>query len=165
MSPVETVIEEFRDGSAGRWRVLTDQVMGGISEGAAQVQDCDGQRCLRLTGTVSTANNGGFVQARLELATRWPATARGVLLTVRGNGERYFCHLRSTATRRPWQHYRAGFASHADWRAVALPFNAFSAAGGALPVPVPPAEVTSVALVAYGRDHEADVSLARIALY
>ena len=45
------------------------------------------------------------------------------------------------------------------------PFSAFAAKGGAPQGPPAPGSVRSIALAAYGRDHEADVSLAAIGLY
>jgi len=44
----------------GQWVYLADRVMGGISEGTAQFED----QVIRLSGEVSTANNGGFIQVR-----------------------------------------------------------------------------------------------------
>ena len=49
------------------WRAVTDQVMGGRSEGAIRRRVLDGRQALCLAGDVSLANNGGFVQAMLDL--------------------------------------------------------------------------------------------------
>lgn len=138
-----------------QWRYFGDTVMGGVSDGSARM---DGT-ALRLTGTVSTANNGGFIQARTELPDGVPDTASGVQLRVRGNGERYFIHLRTRGTRLPWQYYQAGFETGADWRDVTLTWDDFVPSGGLLPRRVSPARIRSLGLVAYGRDHRADVSL------
>jgi hypothetical protein len=52
-----------------RWRFFTDQVMGGVSTGVIAFAQEDGTSFARMTGRVSTANRGGFIQMRLDLAT------------------------------------------------------------------------------------------------
>ena len=49
------------------WRFFTDNVMGGISTGQLAFAREDGQTYARMTGRVSTANRGGFIQMRLDL--------------------------------------------------------------------------------------------------
>ncbi len=159
------MIAEFSGSGGSEWRFFTDQVMGGVSEGQARIEEIGGERALRLTGTVSTENRGGFIQARLELDERLAPGAQGIALRVRGDGQRYFVHLRTTGTVLPWQYYQAPFETDGEWREVRLPWSAFEASGRMLR-DVPKAEaVRSVALVAYGRDHVADVAVARVEAY
>ena len=47
--------------------MITDQVMGGVSTGNFRVDVVDGVKCYRMTGDVSTKNNGGFIQIRTKL--------------------------------------------------------------------------------------------------
>ena len=47
-----------------QWNFITDQVMGGVSTGKFIVEKVDGVMCYRMTGDVSTKNNGGFIQIR-----------------------------------------------------------------------------------------------------
>ncbi len=69
------VIDDFQDLTGqsrlgSHWRVVTDQVMGGVSTAEMDLGFSDsatGRRALCLRGTVSTANNGGFVQVNLDL--------------------------------------------------------------------------------------------------
>lgn len=150
-----TEIEDFAAAPAARWDFFSDRVMGGVSSGEVKFPDAT----LRLTGTVSTANNGGFLQARLKLADRMPDTAQGLVLRVRGNGDRYFVHLRTGGTLLPWQFYQASFETTSEWVDVHLPFTAFKASTRMLRTTPAPASVRSVAVVAYGHDHEADVSV------
>ena len=49
------------------WLLITDQVMGGVSAGKFNVEKVDGVICYRMTGNVSTKNNGGFIQIRAKL--------------------------------------------------------------------------------------------------
>ncbi|MGP1356315.1 CIA30 family protein [Roseicyclus sp.] len=136
------------------WSYLADTVMGGVSEGQARIED----GALRLTGRVSTANRGGFIQVRTEL--RAPGDAEGLRIRVRGNGEDYFIHLRTARTRLPWQYYQARFPTAPDWRDVTLGWEDFAASGGLLPTRPAPGDIRSLGLAAYGRDHDADVSMA-----
>lgn len=108
------VFEDFSDGSAG-WRYFSDRVMGGVSDGGAALEQDNGVAFARLTGQVSTANNGGFVQIRRDLDMAFAADSTGLTLTVRGNGDDYFVHLRTTQTRRPWQYFQATFQTTPDW--------------------------------------------------
>ena len=156
-------ITDFREGADG-WRVITDQVMGGVSEGQATLRKEMGHAYLELTGAVSTANNGGFVQARYDLPERLPQDAGSLHLRVKGNGQRYFIHLRVRGAARPWHYYQAAFEAGPDWQQITLPFASFRPSRDGLAQNIDPATIASIALVAYGRDHEARVSLERIEL-
>ena len=48
----------------GQWSYFADTVMGGVSVGTAEFQSGESGKTIRLTGKVSTANNGGFIQVR-----------------------------------------------------------------------------------------------------
>jgi hypothetical protein len=73
------------------WRGFSDRVMGGISEETIALATIDGRRALRLSGEVRLENNGGFIQAALDLAPAGQSldasAFAGVLLVVRGNLE------------------------------------------------------------------------------
>jgi len=151
------VVEDF-DPAQGQWRFFTDQVMGGQSDGRAVITD----GALHLTGQVSTANNGGFIQARRDLPQGLPQATTALNLRVRGDGQRYFVHLRSTATRLPWHYYQAEFQTTRDWQDVTLPLADFVPSGALLARTIAPERLRSIAIVAFGRDHSADVRVMRI---
>ena len=66
-SEVNKIIDDFTDSPEKRWQFYTDQVMGGVSEGGASIRlDSEGPY-VRLEGSVSTANNGGFIQIRTKV--------------------------------------------------------------------------------------------------
>jgi hypothetical protein len=144
---------------------FTDQVMGGVSTGAARVVGAGDAPHLHLTGVVSTENRGGFIQARVRLPAPLPEAAQGVVLRVKGNGGRYFVHLRTRGTVLPWQYYQAGFETTGAWQDLRLPFTDFVPSGALLRATPRPETVTSLAAVAYGRDHEADLSFRWVGLY
>lgn len=159
------LIEDFTMQPETRWQFFTDQVMGGVSTGGITFAKEDGQPFARMTGRVSIANRGGFIQMRLDLASPPPEGTTGVRLLVRGNGQRYFVHLRTGGTILPWQYYQAGFDVTESWSEVRLPLDAFKASGGLLRNVPTPDSLTSIAVVAFGRDHEARIDVREMGFY
>lgn len=156
----------LRASGGSEWRLVTDQVMGGRSTGALQPDRRRGQDCLRLSGSVSTANNGGFVQMSLELAAgeHFDASAyNGLLLQVFGNGESYNLHLRTSDLWLPWQSYRASFVAEPKWHEVRMPFAELE------PYRTDrrfrPTRMTRIGLVAIGRKFEASLCLGSMRFY
>lgn len=161
----EAAIAEFRMTPDARWRFFTDQVMGGVSTGGVAFAAEGDRPFARMTGRVSTANRGGFIQMRIALPGPPPDGTTGVRLVVRGNEQRYFVHLRTSGTLLPWQYYQAGFDVTEDWREIRLPFEAFAPSGALLRRVPRPASLTSVAVVAFGRDHDARIDVQRVGFY
>ncbi len=60
-NPQPVVLENFSDLPESRWEFIADTVMGGVSTGNVQFLSKDGQGFLKLSGKVSTENNGGFI--------------------------------------------------------------------------------------------------------
>ena len=149
-----------------RWEMVTDGVMGGRSQGQLRREEVRGTPALRLTGAVSLANNGGFLQMALDLAPQGLLDARGwrgIALDVAGNGEGYGLHLRTDATSRPWQSWRQGLEAGADWRRVYLPFDGF--APHRIDAALDPGRLRRLGLVAIGRAFTADLALAGLWLW
>lgn len=161
----QTTIEDFTMQPDTRWRFFTDQVMGGLSTGGFAFVQEDGMAFARMTGHVSTANRGGFIQMRLDLASPPPEGTTGVRLIVRGNAQRYFVHLRTGGTLLPWQYYQAGFEVTESWREVRLPLDGFKASGALLRDVPEAASLTSLGVVAYGRDHDARIDVREVGFY
>ncbi|MCB6179301.1 CIA30 family protein [Rhodobacter sp. Har01] len=161
----DIMIEDFTMQPETRWRFFTDQVMGGVSTGQVAFLQEGGTRFARMTGQVSTANRGGFIQMRLDLPAPPPEGTTGLRLVVRGNGQRYFAHLRTAGTLLPWQYYQAGFEVTEAWTEVRLPFEAFAASGAMLRSVPRASRLTSVAVVAYGRDHDARIDVREVGFY
>ena len=165
LAPAPTLIEDFTMQPETRWQFFTDQVMGGVSSGGVAFEQENGIAFARMTGRVSTANRGGFIQMRLDLVSPPPEGTTGVRLIVRGNGQRYFVHLRTGGTLLPWQYYQAGFAVSESWTEVRLPLDAFSASGGLLRTVPKAAGLTSVGVVAFGRNHDARIDVREVGFY
>ncbi|WP_462330411.1 CIA30 family protein [Thiohalocapsa halophila] len=165
------LIDDFADAD-GRsrlgtsWRLVTDQVMGGVSSASMQPRELDGRRALCLQGDVSLANNGGFVQMSLDLSPTGQLDASpftGIRLVARGNGEAYNVHLKTAATTMPWQSYRADFVAADTWTEIRLPFTSFT------PHRLVPALDTTrlkrLGIVAIGRVMHAELCVAEIGFY
>ena len=163
---------------AKEWKYQSDQVMGGVSEGdASLVQDGD-MFFFRLTGDVSTRNNGGFVQFRSKVslfnkpemfqlihnADKNGQELEGVRLKVRGNGERYHVMIRTYSTWSPSDYYYHTFDTSPDWKQVDLPFSEFRRSkSGEMDLGAD--QMRDFAVVAYGRDFKSDVSVSNISFY
>jgi len=166
------LIDDFTDeGLNSRygnpWRAVSDKVMGGVSEPTVTYEVVEGRSCLRLTGNVCLENNGGFIQATLDLTRSGKmldvSQFSGVRITVRGNGERYSVHLRTPDNKRPWQSYRAQFIAGSDWETFDLPFVAFEP--HRLDLPFDKTRLRRIGLVAIGRAFCAELLVAELAFY
>ena len=163
---------------AKEWKYQSDQVMGGVSQGGVSlVQDGD-MFFFRLTGDVSTRNNGGFVQFRSKVslfnkpemfqlihnADKGGQELEGVRLKVRGNGERYHVMIRTYSTWSPSDYYYHTFDTSPDWQQVDLPFSEFRRSkSGEMDLGAD--QMRDFAVVAYGRDFKSDVSVSNISFY
>jgi len=149
-----------------KWRLVTDGVMGGLSQGQLTLDEYKGKSCLRMRGDVTTENNGGFVQIALALAVKdvFDASAySGIEIEVAGNNEVYNIHFRTDELWFPWQSYRYSFKAERDWKTYRITFSElekyktthkFSSE-----------EIERIGLVAIGREFKADLCLADIRFY
>lgn len=103
------------------WGALDDVVMGGVSESTIRA----GEGAAVFTGTVSTANSGGFTSVRTRnLTPTLDLTGyTGIKLRLKGDGNRYKFLLRSDDK---WDSvaYAYSFDTEADrWLDVYVPFS------------------------------------------
>ncbi len=165
------LIDDFqsRDGVSAlgtQWEAVSDQVMGGVSVPNLRFGAFDGRQAGRLTGDVRLDTNGGFLQMALSLAksgdTLDASAYRALQITVKGNGEEYGLHLRTTAITRPWQSYRNVFLAPPFWTVIDLPFARFQP--HRLSTPFDPSRLTRLGIVAIGRAFSSDIAVSRIEL-
>ena len=76
------------------WKFFSDQVMGGVSEGKTSLKKDQNKLFLRLEGSVSTKNNGGFIQVRKEYQIK-DNNYKGIRLKARGIESEYYIHIRT----------------------------------------------------------------------
>ena len=149
------------------WVGVTDKVMGGISEVKIETTTISHRRCLHLTGNVHVENNGGFIQAALNLSKDnklFDASLfSGIRLTVLGNNEDYSIHLRTPDNNRPWQSYRAHFLAKSMWHVIELPFESFKPYR--LQAKLDTKRLKRIGVVAIGRPFRADLAVSNIEFY
>ena len=159
------IIHDFNTNAQSQWSYVSDQVMGGVSEGSLSYKKDEEQTFAHLVGTVSTQNNGGFIQFRADVKNLNKKQVKGVYLNVRGNNEKYFIHLRTSGTLMPWHYYASHFVADKTWQTIKLPMDSFLPSSGWLRNSVKPTSIKSLGVVAFGRDHVADVQIAEIGFY
>ncbi len=159
------MIDRFENQPETRWRFFTDRVMGGVSSGQLSFGSEDGRPHAAMRGQVSTENNGGFIQIRLDLPGGAPPGATGVRLVARGNSQSYFVHLRTRGTVLPWQYYQARFDVVTDWAEIRLPFTEFRRSGRLLATVPSAGDIKSIGVVAYGRDHTAQIDVREVGFF
>mgnify|MGYP002010417111 FL=1 len=158
------LIDDFSNESQNRWQFFTDQVMGGISEGnASLVSDKSGQY-VRLEGSVSTANNGGFIQIRTDI-NEGTNEAKGIIIKAKGNGEHYYIHLRTSGTVLPWQYYQISFPTSKNWSEIKLPFANFERSSSWISKKITGEKIRTLGIVAYGKNHNAKLDVAYLSFY
>jgi hypothetical protein len=89
----------------------------------------------------------------------------GIKIKVKGNGEQYYLHIRNSSTRLPWHYYQQGFETTSTWREIKLPFQFFKRSSSVLRNLVKQSTIKSIAIVAYGKDHTADISVMSLEFY
>ncbi|MBI9017709.1 MAG: bifunctional methionine sulfoxide reductase B/A protein [Phycisphaerae bacterium] len=163
------ILDDFNntEKSKTEWKFFADSVMGGESTGKVTFLDIDNRSCMALTGKISLANNGGFIQSRkLAMDEKYLLDATdfdGILIRVKGNGKSYGIHLRTNATWLPWQFYQAKFDTDESWQTIKLPFKDFKPES--LTKKLDKSKIKSVAVVAIYEEMTAELYVDEIELY
>ena len=148
------------------WNFVTDGVMGGVSEGNVKLDIIEKTECHRMTGNVSTENNGGFIQIRTALNPKININDyEGIFALVYGNNKKYSFHIRTGTTLAPWQYYSYKFLSTNKWTEIKAPFSEFKKSNFYQPKNLLNQKMKSIGLVAGFEDFKADICLAKIGLY
>jgi hypothetical protein len=129
-----------------RWVYLADTVMGGVSEGSANIIDTPEGQAIKLFGKVSTQ-------------------FKGIKLKVKGNGDEYFVHIRNSSSKLPWHYYSKSFIAKNEWQVIELPFSEFLRSSNFIRKKMKVESIKTIGLVAYGKDYEADVSILNMSFY
>lgn len=149
------------------FQLVTDTVMGGVSQGTLTQETVLGRQAYRLRGRVSLENNGGFIQMAADLnndGSVLDASAfTGIELDVTGNSETYNIHLRTSDLTRPWQSYRQSFIAGPEWETHRIPFTDFAPHRTEMPLDI--TKLRRISILVIGRAFEADVSVGSFRLY
>ena len=146
------------------WKFFSDQVMGGVSEGKTSLKKDKNKFFLRLEGTVSTENNGGFIQVRKEYEIK-NDTYKGIRLRARGLESEYYIHVRTKKLFLPWQYYAGKFFVSKEWTNVEIKFDNFTKSNFYQPQNFKSSEIRSIAFVAFGKDFDAQLDIIEAELF
>jgi hypothetical protein len=172
MKPRTAIIDDlsrpFPEAATGtRWQLMSDAVMGGVSAGSMTSAVLAGRKAIRMQGSVSLENNGGFLQIALDLAPGGESVDAsayaGIEIDVSGDGEAYGLHLRTPDLARPWQSYRAGFVAAEGWARLQLPFAGFLA--HRTEAPLDTRRLRRLGIVAIGRRFQPDLFVGGVRFY
>lgn len=164
----EVLAYPFNADSGRYWQYVSDRVMGGVSDGKVNLEQDGEMYYARLTGNVSTANNGGFIQLRASVSfansEKEGENLKGVRLNVRGNGETYYIHIRTNESWSPSDYYATTFIASEEWQMIDLPFNKFERRWSKDST-LDPKKIRSFGIVAYGKDYFSDISVSTLEFY
>ena len=85
----DTIVENFNSSPERRWDFFTDQVMGGRSTGKLEFISSGETNYARLSGNVTTENNGGFIQFRAFLQNTLNSKIEGIKLANQIGADSY----------------------------------------------------------------------------
>jgi hypothetical protein len=148
------------------WEYVADTVMGGVSTGQIRHRQVGRRDAVQLSGKVSLANNGGFIQMASDLAGGEVLDASGfagIEIEVHGNGESYELRLRTDELTRPWQSFRAVFQAGPEWQTLRLPWSGFEA--HRTDATFDPARLRRIGILAIGSEMQADIAVSSIRIY
>ena len=140
-----------------KWSFVSDNVMGGVSSGNVEFLPLEKNFLAHITGKVSTENKGGFIQIRRNLSKINLENSKFIDITAKGNNQKYFIHLRTTGTILPWQYYQIDFNVKNEFQVFRLPIETFKRSSSFLSNKINPKKITSIGIVAFGRNHFADI--------
>ena len=145
------------------WEVITDKVMGGVSEGSLELKNENQKKFLRLKGTVSTKNNGGFIQFRSKF--NFDKGYSGIRIVARGKNDGYFVHVRTNSLIFPWQYYSREFDVHEDWQVFKIFFEDFNKSNFYQPLNFDSGDIKSIGFVAFGKNFEAELDILELEIF
>jgi len=153
--------------------------MGGVSDGFLKRDTVQGRLANVLTGHVSLANNGGFIQMATDLSL-FPSSSLtvdasafdGIELDVLYDGDApkqtFNVHLRNPACSRQFSSYRSTFEMTKGkiWDTIRIPFTSFVGYGpGANDIPLDVSALRRIGIVAIGEEMKVYLALAGLRFY
>jgi len=121
MTEQTRILVDFgEEGENGRWRVINDDVMGGVSQSGMAITP---DSVAVFEGNLSLDNNGGFASVRRLPQDYKLFGFHGILLRVNGDGRKYQFRVR-TNEGFDGVSYRAEFKTDpGKWMTVTIPFS------------------------------------------
>ena len=164
--PEQQLVDVYRSAQdqPSPWMVISDQVMGGVSSAALHQDERHNSNCSCLIGRTSLDNNGGFVQMKLDIELgELRADYRGLFIELYGSAHDYNLHVKTTQLNRPWQSFRCTLSVEPQWTRFIVPYEQLIA--HRIHAELQPADISSVAIVAIGKEFDVDVCVRRLGFY
>ena len=122
VEPIKLLLDFEDTDKSGRWMVVNDDVMGGVSRSNVKLHS-DGY--LLFDGEVSTNYGGGFASVRTDYKNWEIEKYEGFILRVKGDGKtfQFRCRLGNNINQIAYRHYFQ--ADNEDWQEIILPFKEF----------------------------------------
>jgi hypothetical protein len=102
------------------WRVVNDDVMGGISSATFNLSK-EGHGLFQ--GKVSTENNGGFASVRYTMDGLKLGKLKTIHITVKGDGKNYQFRIKNKKS--DYYSYITTFQTSGDWQEIELQLKDF----------------------------------------
>ena len=152
------------ENSSKKWEFVSDKVMGGISEGKLEILKDKKNNFLRLSGFVSTENNGGFIQIKSNFDID-EDNFNGIRIKARGLPSEYFVHIRTSFLLLPWQYYSGKFVVSEVWEDHEILFEDFEKSNFYQPSLFSSSDIKSIGFVAFGKNFEAQLDILKAELF
>jgi NADH dehydrogenase [ubiquinone] 1 alpha subcomplex assembly factor 1 len=122
MNKSDSLCDFSATGAVDEWNVVTDNVMGGLSEGSIA---SNSEGYVVFSGSVSLENNGGFASIRYIGKLESLTGCSGFRLSVQGDGKNYQfrAHTESAEKGHAYKHDFA--TASGEWLDIDLPLEKF----------------------------------------
>lgn len=146
------------------WEFVSDKVMGGLSSGKIELVSESDKIFVRLSGNVSTENNGGFIQFRSNFDFK-NEDYQGIRIIAKGFPSEYFVHIRTKFLLLPWQYYKGKFEVSEQWQKYEILFDDFEKSNFYQPSNFRTQEINSIGFVAIGKDFKPILDIIEVELF
>ncbi|AFH47758.1 Putative nucleoside-diphosphate sugar epimerase [Ignavibacterium album JCM 16511] len=117
----EVILNSFIMKTENRWRIVNDNVMGGLSSSRVIIENDK----IIFAGNVSLENNGGFASIRSPVKNYDLSNFNGISIRLKADGKNYSISMKETSYFTGY-FYTAIFETKADeWITIKIPFNQF----------------------------------------
>ena len=137
--------------------------MGGVSSGELDLLNTSKNTFIRLSGTVSTKNNGGFIQYRSDYDFD-EGNFKGIRIKARGIPSEY-TFIFEPILYLPWQYYSGKFFVTENWKVIEILFDDFKKSNFYQPSKFTSSEIKSIGFVAFGKNFCAQLDIVEAELY
>lgn len=157
MSEVLTLFNFSKKSRLDQWKIVNDEVMGGVSTGLLQL-NTNGNGLF--SGHVSLDYNGGFTIVQYNLDLIDVKKYSSFVIRLKGDGKKYQFRCKSSPTQR--HSYNFSFVTRKSWEIITIPFKKMSPyfRGNTLMMPNYLGDHLAQIAIFIGNNKEEDFSLA-----